>query len=836
VDADGDGAPAAEVDGTECTGGTDCDDGNDAIYPSATEGCELLDLDCDGDDTEVIDDDGDGWIDEACDDEMTDPGRFEGLGDCDDEDDTIYPGAPEGCDGTVDHDCDGDETDMETDADGDGYAPADCGPPEGSEDCDDSDASVHPGAEEICDAVDNDCDGQWQDGGADDDGDGYLDAECGGDDCDDANDMFHPAADVVCTSQDRDCNGNPDNDQDGDGSLRGTAIGDWPVCDPSADCDDADASIHPGAAPGCTTGDVNCNGYPDEDDDGDGYVRAGCGGDDCDDEDASVHPGIAVDCSASDDDCNGHPDEDNDGDGDLREACGGDDCDDEDASIHDGAPIDCSTTDHDCNGEPDDDNDGDGDLREACGGDDCDDEDASIHPGATEICDTVDQDCDGDLLDAPDADDDGDGWLDEDCGGGDCDDTDAWFHPPPPDAGASVCTARDFDCSGVDDALDTVSSGLMHGVTGEVSDVSAAWSGSEWGVVWTRTDSPNSYIYLAIVEPSGTVTFGPDQITSGAERLDSQPDIAWSEAYGRWGVVWKNEETTSDPRPSFQAFQLVGDILQRFPSDPDIPAAPYTDILTPSIASDGTDFGVVWVGVNPTTANTDFILYDPNGNSDEDTTLDDSTTFLDEAADIAWNAGAFGVAIARTSTSIPAKTDVYYDIVTPGASPSHIAEVRLSSVELTEAATNPSITGGDVDCGAGTSHDGFLVVWEELDITNASTLRTGTFTVDQGLSPNHSTGSPAVSPSPDAFLPSVAYNGDFFGVAWQDDRAGAQPDVFFRTIDVDGTPLHDEVDVSGSTTNQDMAPSLACRQAHFGIFWEHLSSEVWYADAMCWFP
>ena len=36
------------------------------------------------------------------------------------------------------------------DADGDGYI---------EDDCDDNDANVHPGKEELCDGLDNDCDG-----------------------------------------------------------------------------------------------------------------------------------------------------------------------------------------------------------------------------------------------------------------------------------------------------------------------------------------------------------------------------------------------------------------------------------------------------------------------------------------------------------------------------------------------------------------------------------------------------------------------------------------------------------------------------------------------------
>ena len=147
------------------------------------------------------------------------------AGDCNDNDAAVFPGADEVCDG-VDSDCDGTVPADEADADRDGWHLCDG-------DCDDADGAVHPEADERCDDKDTDCDGATPDRD-DADADGYTLCDA---DCDDAEPAAFPGNPEVCDGADNDCSGATDDiDLDGDGAS---------VCGALPDCDDADPTAFP---------------------------------------------------------------------------------------------------------------------------------------------------------------------------------------------------------------------------------------------------------------------------------------------------------------------------------------------------------------------------------------------------------------------------------------------------------------------------------------------------------------------------------------------------------------------------------------------------------------
>ncbi|GEM_PF-5923297 len=401
---------------------TDCNDADASINTDADEICDGKDNDCDGQTDECCviyykDSDQDGYSDGTSQTSCTRPDGYKPAseltavsGDCNDNDPDVNPGKVEICN-EKDDNCNGQTnegcatttttnlapsttviiastttTNVTTtttilitfykDGDGDGYGDPNnmtsaSRQPEDyvtdNSDCNDSDKWINPSAEERCNGLDDNCNGQYEEGlpkntyYMDADGDGYghhdittvpyCTAPVGfvenNSDCDDSDPSIHPGAKEICNDKDDNCNGEADEeiikldyckdaDKDGYGDPKnkvsacqqpdGYLTGQF--CN---DCNDNDKAVNPGVIE-CEMGyngkDDDCDGeideafevyYQDSDKDGygnpeefkksctqpDGFVKDET---DCDDTDPTV-PSAAETCNGKDDNCDGQTDE-----------------------------------------------------------------------------------------------------------------------------------------------------------------------------------------------------------------------------------------------------------------------------------------------------------------------------------------------------------------------------------------------------------------------------------------------------------------------------------------------------------------------------------------------
>jgi hypothetical protein len=521
LDNDGDGYAGTG----DCSGEAvvDCNDKDALAYPGALELCNALDDNCNGQSDEGLpivsyyrDEDGDGVgalkVGEGC--RAPPMGSVTQSGDCNDQSAAIRPGQAEVCNG-ADEDCDGTPDnglpfqDFYLDQDGDGFGSSSSAPVSSCQtsvagrvtnpgDCNDQNPTIKPGAVELCNKVDDNCDGQLDNGiayksyYADTDGDGFGDATAQPEsscsplpgkvennaDCNDAIATVKPGAPEVCNGADDDCdqqadegltfvNYYPDVDGDGFGALGAQA---QPSClaiagkvTNSTDCNDANPAVKPTAVETCNGIDDNCAGGVDDgltfadyfpDLDGDGFGAAtgavsACSpiagrvttSTDCNDANPAVKPGAPETCNGVDDNCTGQADEGltftdyfPDGDGDGHGSSTA-------GALSSCTPVAGRVTNHD----------------------DCNDANASVSPDRTETCNGVDDNCAGGVDEGlptltyyPDGDGDGRGRMNVagvvSCGpvanavtnNDDCNDTSASIKPGAPEL-----------CNGVDDNCDT---------------------------------------------------------------------------------------------------------------------------------------------------------------------------------------------------------------------------------------------------------------------------------------------------------------------------------------------------------------------------------------------
>jgi hypothetical protein len=385
---------------------------------------------------------------------------------------------------------------------------------------------------------------------------------------------------------------------------------------------------------------------------------------------------------------------------------------------------------------------------------------------------------------------DGDGVTD--CAG-DCNDQDAKIRT----GAVEVCDGRDNDCNGsIDDAVACVRTcttpsklGTDVRVTTAEFDSSApsiAWNGIDYGMLWKDSRNGNQEIFFTHMTPSGTKVGGDISVTGPCGDCVN-PRVVWSGT--EYGAVWsQNGEITF--RRLDRAGAPIGTAVPLID-----PAGSGAD--EPDIAWTGSEYGVVWDQfVGPQQIR--FVRLDRQGNKlSQILHITDDTSFFGNARPrVAWGGTNYGITWQGNAGSQP---EIFFERVGQRQGPFPALQITTHNL----VALHPQIVWNGTEWGiAWQDHRTFTEIYfqrvsaagakvgAELRVTNAA-----------GASQE----------------PSLAWTGSEYGVVWDDDRSG-NLELWFARISSAGAKVGSDLQLTNATGQSDL-PTLAWGGSKFAVAW-----------------
>ncbi len=362
--------------------------------------------------------------------------------------------------------------------------------------------------------------------------------------------------------------------------------------------------------------------------------------------------------------------------------------------------------------------------------------------------------------------------------------------------------------SGTGEVLDP--SGLAIGPASATSvqeSPAVAFNGTDWLVVWEdlaagRTDVVD--LYAVRVSSAGTVRDATPLTLTTALGDQVEPAVA---SNGRdWLVTWNDPRHVSNSDIYGTRVTAAGEVLD--PSGLRLSSAPDFD-LHPSVASDGTDYLVVWNKSPPSAGNGTVVGVRVSAAGQ---VLEDSRLTLparvgsQHGPSAAFNGTHYLVVWMDSRNSV--SPDIYGSRVTAAG-----AVVDTAGLPLSTAAN------GEVDPVVTSSGGEWFVVWE--DVANEWNLY-GTRV--SGTGEVRDTARIEVSTAPGMqYAPAVATNGTSYLVVWADKRPGQEhQDIYGRLVTREGQ-LHQEACLSlaslGTVSAHQDSPAVASNGKEWLVVW-----------------